>query len=89
MFAVMYGNSLSGKKAPDQPRTSKTETVRRAPKPIRLHVQYEDFDGRVWHEHESIYPEPKPVDASDAKPRGVGRARSTASKGQTRPESQG
>lgn len=68
MFAVMYGNSLSGKKTADQPQTSKTEVRRRPPKPIRLHVQYEDFDGRVWHEHESIYPEPKTADAPAGKP---------------------
>lgn len=68
MFAVMYGNSLSGKKEPAPPQTSKKETRGRPPKPIRLHVQYEDFEGRVWHEHESVYPDPKTADAPAGKP---------------------
>ncbi len=42
---------------------SGTKPRHRAQRPIRLHVQYVDQDGHVWHEHESIYPEPK-----DAKP---------------------
>lgn len=36
---------------------------RHAKPPMRLHVVYEDQHGRVWHEHDSVYPEPK-----DAKP---------------------
>lgn len=58
ILAAMLGNSIENKKSPGQQGASKAEPRRRAPKPIRLHVQYEDFDGRVWHEHESVYPEP-------------------------------
>lgn len=67
MLATMYGEWRRSKKSqPVQP--SKPESHRRPPKPIRLHVVYEDFDGKVWHEHDSIYPEPKTADALAGKP---------------------
>jgi hypothetical protein len=63
MLASMYGNWFSSKDSPEQPRLSPPEPRRRPQKPIRLHVVYEDFDGTVWHEHDSIYPEPQTADA--------------------------
>lgn len=67
MLALMYGNWRMGEKSPEQERPSKPGP-RRPPKPIHLHVVYEDFDGKVWHEHDSVYPEPKTADAPAGKP---------------------
>lgn len=68
MLAVMYGEWRRSKKAPEAVRPSNPVPRTRTPKPIRLHIVYENFDGRVWHEHDSIYPEPKSGDAPAGRP---------------------
>lgn len=63
----MYGDCVRDRKSPKQPQPSNPEPRRRKPKPIHLHVVYEDFDGRVWHEHDSVYPEPETNSAARPK----------------------
>lgn len=68
MFAVMYRDWRRSDKCSKPTRPAKPEPRRRPPKPIRLHVVYEDFDGKVWHEHDSVYPAPNSADAPAGKP---------------------
>lgn len=69
LFAAMFRDFLQDRKSSAPKPVANTTQVRHRPqKPIRLHVVYEDFEGRVWHEHDSVYPDPRTSDAPAGKP---------------------
>lgn len=65
LLAHMYDES-----AGQTPKRSLPEKIkpRRKPYSIRIHAQFVDCTGKVWHEHDSVYRDPKTADAPAGKP---------------------